>query len=293
LYSIQTLLALCGTILYPIQTLPAGFLAIHINNVSLPAVCSTIHINNVSLPAASGAIHFNDFFSKKDGGERWRMGENPPSHLRAFAFMQGRAPAAVFFGKILNAELCAHGNYVIFANEQIKYEHMKNLHKHLLKSINVAIAGILACLGFAGCGDNAEEAIPMYACPRDMYNIKGNVVDKETQAPVVGIEVKVMMDSVQDVSTGGNWIWKTGAQGSFFLFDTPPSYSGTPGGIHIVATDIDGTANGAYRADTIYVDQKNVEHTFVGDGRNTGNVYTATVKMELEKDIISLENNIK
>ncbi len=58
---------------------------------------------------------------------------------------------------------------------------------------NRLMAGLLALLGFAGCTDPMDDdngpIICEYGTPSAKYNVKGKVLDADTQKPVAGIRV--------------------------------------------------------------------------------------------------------
>jgi putative lipoprotein (rSAM/lipoprotein system) len=152
--------------------------------------------------------------------------------------------------------------------------------------MNAAIASLLALLGFASCGDKngGDDSTVEYGTPYRVYNISGAVVDKDTKRPVEGIEVKVKMDSIRYAPANSElWTKKTGADGKFLLSQTPElANTGYKNALPIIATDIDGAANGAYKTDTFYVDYKNAVQTAPGANWLLGE-FTATVTVELEK----------
>jgi putative lipoprotein (rSAM/lipoprotein system) len=160
---------------------------------------------------------------------------------------------------------------------------MKKKFRPFIKLTSWALSGLLALVGLGGCSikiivnpdedDNGD--VVMYGVPWASYAVKGAVVDKATQRPVKGIEVKLHVpDSVNFPSQPG-WKATTDGRGEFKLTNTP-NFS-----IPLVITDIDGEANGSYANDTVTVDDKNPQHIGGGDGWFQGEL-TATVKIELE-----------
>jgi putative lipoprotein (rSAM/lipoprotein system) len=160
---------------------------------------------------------------------------------------------------------------------------MKTIYRPFIKGTNWALAGLVALLGLSNCaklGDGDDSLVLEYGVPWASYAIKGTVVDKATQNPISGIEVKI--DKTGDLSypeITDNWTSKTNENGEFKLSNTPNGASEK--GVPVIITDIDGEANGSFEADTIYVDYKNAQHIGGDNGWFKGEL-TAIVNVELE-----------
>jgi putative lipoprotein (rSAM/lipoprotein system) len=121
----------------------------------------------------------------------------------------------------------------------------------------------------------------LYGVPWASCAIQGNVVDKATNQPIPGIEVKIALPAhmSQSFPDAGKWKITTDAKGDYKLSNTMQMDS-----IPLVATDIDGEKNGLYRPDTIYVNFSNAKHIGGGSGWFQGElVATANFKLEAQE----------
>ena len=134
---------------------------------------------------------------------------------------------------------------------------MKKIYGPFIKATSWALSGILAVIGMGSCNktifgsEDDENMQVMYGVPWASYAVKGTVVDKVTQKPVKGIEVKIVIPDSLNIPPDKGWRDTTDAKGEFKLSNTL-DYS-----LPLIVTDIDGEANGSYKADTVKVDDKN------------------------------------
>ncbi|MDR2498576.1 MAG: radical SAM-associated putative lipoprotein [Tannerellaceae bacterium] len=159
---------------------------------------------------------------------------------------------------------------------------MKKKFRPFIKVTSWILSGLLALVGLGSCNikiiinpDDDHGDLVMYGVPWASYAIKGSVVDKATQKPVKGIEVKLHVPDSVNIPFQPGWKATTDGRGEFKLVGTP-DFS-----FPLAVTDIDGEANGSYANDTVIVDDKNPQH-IGGDGGWFQGELTATVKIELE-----------
>ena len=161
---------------------------------------------------------------------------------------------------------------------------MKKTFRPFIKLTSWILSGLLALVGLGGCNikiivnpeDEDNGDMVMYGVPWASYAIKGAVVDKGTQKPVKGIEVKIHVPDSVNLPYNPGWKTTTDGRGEFKLSNTPPSFD-----FPLIITDVDGEANGSYQTDTVIVDDKNPQH-IGGDGGWFKGELTATVRIELE-----------
>jgi putative lipoprotein (rSAM/lipoprotein system) len=137
----------------------------------------------------------------------------------------------------------------------------------------------MAAIGMGGCdkgffGSDAEEPV-MYGVPWASYAVKGAVVDKVTQRPIEGIEVKIVVPDSLGIATEKGWADTTNVKGEFKLAATPGFFC------PLIITDIDGSANGVFHPDTVSLDDKATELIGNNGGWFQGEL-TVTVTVELE-----------
>ena len=138
-----------------------------------------------------------------------------------------------------------------------------------------ALSGIMAAIGMGSCNSNSNDVIPMYGVPWASHAVKGAVIDKLTKEPVKGIEVKIVIPDSLGSMPGKEWRDTTDAKGEFKLSNT---YDFS---FPLIVTDIDGEANGSYKADTVTIDDQHPKLIGNNGGWFEGEL-TATVKIELE-----------
>ena len=100
-------------------------------------------------------------------------------------------------------------------------------------------------LCFSGC-DKDEKELPIICVfpSHPALFVQGNVIDKLTEAPIQGIEVKYKFpEPFMPPDTA--WTRITDEKGNYRL----PAISGVVGGLFVVVTDIDGL----YKPHTIYL----------------------------------------
>jgi len=118
------------------------------------------------------------------------------------------------------------------------------------KLLDKIFLGLLTALGFstAGCSDNATKYTPTeYGTPTAMYDIKGKVTD--ASQPGVGIEGIRMIFGLPDAWARflDDTVY-TAADGTYQYNGVRPSI---PPGLDVWLKDVDGDANGNFRADTV------------------------------------------
>jgi len=150
---------------------------------------------------------------------------------------------------------------------------MKKFYCLLLKGSNGILTGLMALLGFSACDKYGRTE---YGTPYADYVVKGTVVNKSTSRPVQGIEVKVIDHDRSE------WKGLTTQEGSFYLSKSNVFFDDSQK-MSVIATDIDGEANGLFKPDTVYVYFHDAQQTVVGKGWFEGE-HTLTVEFELEPD---------
>lgn len=161
---------------------------------------------------------------------------------------------------------------------------MKTLNNQVLKAVNYILAGILALLGFSGCSkDDGSDLVSMYGSPHTTFNLYGKILNASDKGiPDIKIEFKTKMghdEKGNAVFLPCNSAVITDQYGNF-----SSSYSYLPTDvIRIVATDIDGEANGSFANDSI--DIKISDNEYVGgDGDwNWGTVSKENITIALKE----------
>ena len=150
---------------------------------------------------------------------------------------------------------------------------MKKVKNVWLRCSAWLLNSILLLLGFSSCDSNESE---MYGTPYATYSLKGKVVDAQKQ-PIPDIEVKIK------IGRGGDYHsqiapLKTNASGEFSFKE---SFS-TGGEFRLVARDVDGTANGSFKSDSIDI---TMDKPSGGDGSwFQGSASKEDIVITLQKD---------
>ena len=132
---------------------------------------------------------------------------------------------------------------------------------------------ILLLLGFSSCASIGSE---MYGTPYATYSLKGKVVDAQKQ-PIPDIEVKIK------IGYGGVYHsqiapLKTNASGEFCFKENLT----IDGKFRLVARDVDGTANGSFKSDSIEI---TMDKPSGGDGSwFQGSASKEDIVITLQKD---------
>ncbi|MDR1601926.1 MAG: radical SAM-associated putative lipoprotein [Tannerella sp.] len=117
---------------------------------------------------------------------------------------------------------------------------VKKAYHPLLKGVNWVLAGLLSVLGFSGC-DNGNETLE-YGSPYATFTFHGKVTNQAGEpVPDIKIEVNASHDF-------GNPALSDATGHYSALFQAFPVED-----FQVIASDIDGEANGSYRNDTIQV----------------------------------------
>jgi putative lipoprotein (rSAM/lipoprotein system) len=159
---------------------------------------------------------------------------------------------------------------------------MKISRRTFIKRINLALAGVIGMLGFAGCEGWQQVE---YGTPLADFTVKGSVVNKATGKPVKGI--RVGYDSVTQVIALYGVIPTPYQPKKHVLSDAKGEFKFTESAfdsknliIPIYVEDIDGEENGSFQPEYLQVDFSNAEHS--GKPKNWyGGEYTVTMKVEL------------
>ncbi|MDR2120834.1 MAG: radical SAM-associated putative lipoprotein [Tannerella sp.] len=142
---------------------------------------------------------------------------------------------------------------------------VRKMNRSLIRGINWILTGLLSMLGFSGCSDKdgvtPEYGVMMeYGTPYATFLFQGKVTDKAGK-PVQDIKVEVSRD---DRPVANPTI--TNAYGQYFAeFKFFPHKD-----FQVIASDIDGEANGSYRNDTIRVEIAETDYYEQGEGWNKG-----------------------
>jgi putative lipoprotein (rSAM/lipoprotein system) len=116
---------------------------------------------------------------------------------------------------------------------------MKKIYRPFIKGTNWALAGLLSLLGFT-----CEDAPAEYGVPHADYSVKGTVTDAAGTA-IPGIEIRIKAHGEYEVNEPAY----TNEQGGFDV-----TYGAFPKEKFVLtATDVDGEANGSFKADSVEV----------------------------------------
>ena len=150
---------------------------------------------------------------------------------------------------------------------------MKKINNFWFRSSAWLLNSILLLLGFSSCDSNGSE---MYGTPYATYSLKGKVVDAQKQ-PIPDIEVKIK-ERHGSVYYSHTAPLKTNASGEFSFKE---SFS-TGGDFRLVARDVDGTANGSFKSDSIEI---TMDKPSGGDGSwFQGSASEEDIVITLQKD---------
>lgn len=151
---------------------------------------------------------------------------------------------------------------------------------NLIIVINQFLAFVLGVLGFTGCREQIlrpteigdDMIVVKYGCPTAFFDIHGRVTD-ETETPIEGIEVKVEAYVGLDGWAEMSQPTVSDAEGLYYVRDR----SFPVDSVRVVALDIDGETNGAYKSDTVLI-----KPVYSSDNWNRGSV-EATANFKLKK----------
>jgi len=148
---------------------------------------------------------------------------------------------------------------------------MKKFYCSILKTANLALAGLLAILGFStSCEGQADE----YGAPYAKYSIKGKVTNSENES-ISGIRVRTIPKEFADL----NFSDLNYPERYSTLTDSNGDYS-----VHIeymnadtfkiFVEDIDGIENGSYQSDSTVLDKNEIKLSggkgwYLGEGSKT------------------------
>ncbi|MDR2764128.1 MAG: radical SAM-associated putative lipoprotein [Tannerella sp.] len=132
---------------------------------------------------------------------------------------------------------------------------MKKNFRPFIKGTNWALSGLLTLLGFPGCSVFHADA-PEYGVPHASYTFRGRV-SNESGEPVPDIKIEVARYEQEGYPALSNAEGRYSVQVQAF-----PSEE-----FAIIASDIDGEKNGAYRNDTIPVAISDSDYYDKGDDR--------------------------
>lgn len=150
---------------------------------------------------------------------------------------------------------------------------MKKVKNVWLRCSAWLLNSILLLLGFSSCDSNESE---MYGTPYATYSLKGKVVDAQKQ-PIPDIEVKIK------IGRGGDYHsqiapLKTNASGEFAFKENLT----IDGKFRLVSRDVDGTANGSFKSDSIEI---TMDKPSGGDGSwFQGSASKEDIVITLQKD---------
>ena len=157
------------------------------------------------------------------------------------------------------------------------------INKILIRSVNLALAGLLSLLGFVGCVKH--EPIE-YGTPHADYTVKGTVVNKATGQPIAGIRVTYNSDTfgtmygvIPTSYTPKSQVF-TDTNGEFKLTDSFfPEKDMT---IPVYVQDIDGEENGLFLPISQLVDFSKAEQSGKPKNWYMGE-YTINVNLEMDE----------
>jgi putative lipoprotein (rSAM/lipoprotein system) len=128
---------------------------------------------------------------------------------------------------------------------------VKRAYRSLLKCVNGFLAGLLSILGFSGCDNRTDE----YGVPYATFTFHGMVTNRAGESvPDIKIEVKASNDFENPTLTNAAGHYSA-------LFRAFPADD-----FQVIASDIDGEANGSYRSDTIRVKVDKEDYYEKGSG---------------------------
>lgn len=143
-----------------------------------------------------------------------------------------------------------------------------------------ALGGLLALLGFSGCG-KIGWGMTEYGQPHANYKVLGEVKDPDGK-PIEGIRVVVAPGP--DHPSWYNDTLYTDAKGQFqkeqIRFSWPDEFKdGT-----VQFEDVDGDKNGSFKTKELKASDLSIKQDKKGDGRWYGGDFTITANATLEKD---------
>jgi putative lipoprotein (rSAM/lipoprotein system) len=150
---------------------------------------------------------------------------------------------------------------------------MKKVKNVWLRCSAWLLNSILLLLGFSSCDSNGSE---MYGTPYATYSLKGKVVDAQKR-PIPDIEVKIKIGR-GDVYYNQIASLKTNSSGEFSFKENLT----IDGKFRLVARDVDGTANGSFKSDSIEI---TMDKPSGGDGSwFQGSASEEDIVITLQKD---------
>ena len=164
---------------------------------------------------------------------------------------------------------------------------MKKVKQLFLKSGSAILVALLGIFGFSSCDSENGGGKLMYGTPQTYFSskiVKGTVVNKETQQPIEGIEVRIVGTFID--ARGNERISYfqpkklTDEEGRFKLqgADTFLGNEAFSAAIHF--SDIDGEKNGLFKNKTVGLDIENFEETKPPSGWFLGE-FTKTMHVKL------------
>jgi putative lipoprotein (rSAM/lipoprotein system) len=150
---------------------------------------------------------------------------------------------------------------------------MKRMSQSLTKGANWILSGILSILGFSGCTEN--YGMDEYGTPYATFSFHGIVTNK-AGPPVKDIKIEAVQPGEERA-------------GSLALTNEAGKYSMTfehfpVDNFQVIASDIDGEANGSYRNDTIPVKITKDDYYDQGKGWNRGSASKEVTIVLKEKE---------
>jgi putative lipoprotein (rSAM/lipoprotein system) len=154
---------------------------------------------------------------------------------------------------------------------------MKKIRHSFLKGFNAVLMAVLTLFGFSNCD---RGGLDMYGTPSADFIIKGAVVDKTTNQPIEGIQVKIVevfVDNQNNEHIRYQTKSTTDAGGNFEIIER-----GYMMGFSLSAriSDIDGAENGLFEDKVIELDMRNAERTRPGRGWFSGE-FTKNLDVQL------------
>ena len=149
---------------------------------------------------------------------------------------------------------------------------MKKINNFWFRFSIWLLNSILLLLGFSSC--DSEQPVA-YGQPYATYSLKGKVVDAQKQ-PIPDIEVKIKIGYGGDYHSQTAPL-KTNSSGEFAFKENLT----IDGKFRLVARDVDGTANGSFKSDSIEI---TMDKPSGGDGWFQGSASKEDIVITLQKD---------
>lgn len=143
---------------------------------------------------------------------------------------------------------------------------------------------LFTLLGFAGCQkvlDGGNEILCLYGQPSAHYKLMGNVKGADGK-PVEGIRAVFVPVQDEEFAYFNDTLY-TDAKGHFEKDVLRYSWPDELKEAKLILEDVDGTANGSFKAQTLTRNQLTIKQTKKGDGDWYHGDYSVSAEVTLEK----------